>query len=119
MQTYMDQIVQAVVGLLVSVVLVIIASLRAKVSAWLEARTTASQRDTLHKLAAEAAALAEATYETLDGPAKLNKAIQYVIDKSPVPNLDIVTIRAAVEKAVLDYNTKIKGGGAVAGSDGA
>jgi len=112
MQAYIDQVVQALVGLLVVFVLGIIASLRVKVNAWLASRTTAQQRDILHRIASEGFALAEVAYKDLDGPAKLNMAIAYVVDRLGDIGIDttIETIRAAVEKAVLEYNSNVKSG---------
>jgi Phage holin protein (Holin_LLH). len=112
MQAYIDQVVQALVGLLVVFVLGVIASLRVKVNAWLASRTTAQQREILHRLATEGMALAEATYASLDGPAKLNRALQYVVERASAYGIDVSveTIRAAVEKVVLEYNSKVKSG---------
>lgn len=121
MQTYIDQIVQGLVGLLVVVVLGVVASLRVKVKAWLDARTTAQEREILHRLATEGMALVEAKADQLDAAKKLDTALQYVLARMNKVgiNVDPITVKAAIEKAVLDYNAKIKGGGAGAGSDGA
>lgn len=112
LQPYIEQIVQALIGLLVVFVIGIVTLLRTKVNAWLVARTTAAQRDALNRLAQEGMALAEATYKSMDGPAKLNKAIAYVSARIAWSNIDEDQIRAAVEKAVLDYNARVKGQGA-------
>jgi len=113
MQAYIDQIVQALVGLLVVFVLGVVASLRVKVNVWLSSKTSAQQREILHRIAAEGFALVEVTYKQMDGPAKLNKALKYVSDRAISYGLDfsIDTIRAVVEKAVLEYNAKVKGSG--------
>jgi LL-H family phage holin len=110
LQPYISTIVEALIGLLVAFVLGVVAMLRTKVMAWLEARTTVAQRDTLHKLANEAMALIESTFKDSNGPEKLNQAINYVTARVAWTGEDATTIRAAVEKAVLDYNVKVKSG---------
>lgn len=114
-QPYIDQVVQALVGLLVVFVGGVLASLRVKAMALLTARTSAAERETLAKLAQEGMALVEAKYKALDGPAKLDEAINYVTARIPWAHIDAATIRAAVEKAVLDYNAKVKGQSATTG----
>jgi LL-H family phage holin len=110
LQPYITTVLQALISLLVLFIMGVIAMLRTKVEIWLAARTTAAQRETLHRLAAEAMALAESTYGSLDGPAKLNNALTYVTKRAADLGIDISpqTVRAAIEKAVLDYNAKLK-----------
>jgi hypothetical protein len=109
-QPYIGTIVDALVGVLVVFVLGIVAMLRVKVTAWLETRTTAQQREILHRLATEAMALAESEYKDRGGPAKLDAALMYVIDRAAKYgiNVGMDSIRAAIEKAVLDYNARTK-----------
>ncbi|OUS70316.1 hypothetical protein B1748_29210 [Paenibacillus sp. MY03] len=111
LQPYIDTIVQALVGLLVSFLLGVLAMLRGKVQEWLETRTTVQQRDILHRLAGEAAALAEATYKDAGGPEKMNAAFAYVLQRAAVIGISVEreSVQAAIEKAVMDYNTKVKG----------
>lgn len=113
-QPYVTSIVEALAGLLAVLLLGVIRSLRVKAEAWLEAHTTAAQLDTVHKLAAEAAALVEVTYKEAGGPQKLAAALEYVVDKLDAAgiNVDPVAIRAAIEKAVQDFNAKGSGAGA-------
>jgi len=54
--------------------------------------------------------LVESTYKGLNGAEKLNKAINYVSARIAWSGVDGATIRAAVEKADLEYNAKVKGG---------
>jgi LL-H family phage holin len=109
LQPYISTIVEALLGLLVAFVLGVVAMLRVRVTTWLEARTTEAQRETLHKLATEAMALVESTYKGMNGPDKLNQAINYVAARVAWSGVDAASIKAAVEKAVLDYNAKVKG----------
>ncbi|MEW4371759.1 phage holin, LLH family [Paenibacillus kandeliae] len=51
----------------------------AKVNDSLEARTTAAQRETIHKVAGEAFALAQTAFKELGGEAKMKKALDYVL----------------------------------------
>jgi hypothetical protein len=77
---------------------------------YLSARRREHQRETLHRIAAEAAALAEAAYASGDGPRKLALAIGYVQDQCSRNGIAVTTdiIRAAIEKAVMDYNAMVK-----------
>jgi len=111
-QPYIDEIVQALVGLLVVLVMGVIAELRARLKRWIDARTTAAQRETLHKLAAEAAAFAESMYSTGGGREKLQQASQYVSERAAALGIPVKgeTILAAIEAAVLEYNAKVKAG---------
>jgi LL-H family phage holin len=106
LQPHIDTIVQALVGLLVVFILGGINKVRVKAEAWLEARTTATQREVLHRIANEAQALIEATLKSSEGQYKLQRAEAYVTDKLDrlgIP-ISLVEIRAAIEKAVQDYN---------------
>ncbi|MBW7454658.1 phage holin [Paenibacillus sepulcri] len=105
MEPYLIMIVQALVGLLAAFLLGCIAKLHKKVSIWLDIHTTSGQRDMLDKLAKEAAALAEATYIESGGPQKLEAAFAYVANHITRLGIEVSaeTIRAAIEKAVLDF----------------
>lgn len=111
LQPYIDGIVQGLIALLVTFILTVLAMLRGHMKTWLNARTTANQREILHRLAEEAAALAEVTYKDAGGPAKLDAAFEYVIDRANEAGIPLnkLSVRAAIEKAVLDYNAKVKG----------
>lgn len=114
LKPYLDTIVQALIGLLVALILSAIAVLRKKVEAWLDSRTSAQQREILHRLAGEAMALAETELKKQGGIAKMDAALKYVLSRAADYGIQvgIDTIRAAIEKAVLDYNAQTKGGGA-------
>ncbi|GGD95256.1 phage holin [Paenibacillus nasutitermitis] len=107
LQPYVLMILQALVGLLAAFLLGIIAKLHRKLNVWLDIHTTSGQRDLLDKLAKEAAALAEATYIESGGPQKLEAAFDYITSRIGKLGIEVSseTIRAAIEKAVLDYNT--------------
>lgn len=118
MQNSIDTVLTALANHLLELIFAVLVayavSLRNKFTAWLKARTTASQRETLHKLAAEAMAYAESVIGREAGLAKLNAAITYVSDKSEALGIKVSpeSIQAAIEKAVLDYNVQVKGGSA-------
>lgn len=105
-QPYIVTVVQALLGLLVAAVLGWVAVMRGRLDEWLKARTTAAQRETFHKLAGEAAALVEVTYKDEGGPAKLSAAYDYVSKGLGTIGIEMAgnEIRAAIEKAVADYN---------------
>lgn len=110
LQPYIDTIVTAFVGLAVTAMLAGVATLRVKLNAVLAARLTMEERDVLHRLAKEGMALAEASFKAEGGPAKLEAAMQYV--SGQLARLGIrysaEAIQAAIEKAVLEFNTKTK-----------
>jgi len=114
LQPYIDNIVGALVSLLVAFVLGVVAMLRVKVTAWLETRTSAQQREILHRLAQEGMALAENVYQGSGGPGKFNEAFMFVQSRADKYGIKLsrADIAAAIEKAVLDYNAKVKGGDA-------
>ncbi|MEK5260217.1 hypothetical protein MKY75_13495 [Paenibacillus sp. FSL L8-0663] len=51
--------------------------LKTKVNVWLEARTTAAQREVIHKVAGEAFAFAQTTFKDAGGVHKMHEALQY------------------------------------------
>lgn len=110
-QPYLTAIVTAIIGLLASVLLAGIGGLRIKVEAWLEARTTAAQREVLHKLAAEAYAYVEQQYREKDGDTKLKEATAYVLQrwKLDMLGIDYDGIQAAIQKAWQELDTKNRG----------
>lgn len=104
-QPYVVTIITAILGTVTTFVLIGVRSLQAKGEKLIEARTTAAQREQLHKIAAEAFAFAQTLYKDFEGPEKLDQAISYAsrqlydrkIEMSPEE------IRAAIEKAYLDF----------------
>ncbi len=77
---------------------------------YLTARRNDQQRETLHRIASEAAALAEAAFSDGNGPRKLSLAIGYAEEQCAGTGITASadTIRAAIEKAVMDYNAMVK-----------
>ncbi|MBP1992103.1 phage holin, LLH family [Paenibacillus eucommiae] len=69
-------------------------------------KTIQEQRELLHKIASEGFALAEQTFKQLGGEQKLSSAQDYVIRRLDAAGVQFsaMEIRAAIEKAVLDYN---------------
>ncbi|MFC3802790.1 phage holin [Cohnella sp. GCM10012308] len=110
--TFLTALADHLLELIFAVLVGYAVSLRKRFSAWLNARTTAAQRETLHKLATEAAALAESMMGGGAGALKLDTAITYVSDRAATLGIKVSeqSIRAAIEKAVLDYKSQIKGG---------
>ena len=110
LQIDLDEIVQALAGLLVTLLLIMIHALHARIKRWIDARTTIAQRETLYRLAGEAMALSETLYGQLGGDEKLNQACRYV--SSRIAELGFAvkpeTIRAAIERAVLEYNLQVQ-----------
>lgn len=106
LQPYVDTIVQALIGLLVTFIIGVIAVLQGKVKTWLDARTSSQQREVLHRIAGEAVALFEATVGGGSGRAKLKAAEGYVSKYLTKIGSSLTTteINAAIEKAVADYN---------------
>lgn len=119
-QPYITAIVVALIGALTSVVLVGIKKLQQKGEAWLEARTTSTQRDTLHKIAQEAFAHAETAWKDWGGPDKLQAAFDYASkqlrDNGVTMNSD--EIKAAIHAAWLKFDQEQKAAGTKANKTG-
>ncbi|MNI00946.1 hypothetical protein D3C73_537640 [compost metagenome] len=121
-QPYIMSIVVAVVGLLTTVVLALLASLKTKVNLWIDTKTSVSQRELLHKVAAEAFAHAETMFmdESGLGTRKLNEALIYASKKLGNIGVKVSTeeLKAAIHNACLKHNADkvkvLKDGGSVA-----
>ncbi|WP_168120955.1 phage holin, LLH family [Paenibacillus sp. HB172176] len=113
LQPFIDAIVTALVGLLVTAILGLLAVLKSKIETWLTTKTSVQQREILTKLAGEGMAFAESIYEQAGGPQKLEAAYAYVLQHVEEIGIKINSnsIKAAIEKAVLDYNSHVKGSG--------
>lgn len=109
-QPVVETVVNSLIGVLVLMVLAGYAKIKKKLDAWIEARTTAEQRQKLHLYAKEGMALAESAFKGLGGEKKLQEAEQYVLKhlKDIGLTLSSEEIRAAIEKAVLDHNAVSK-----------
>lgn len=75
-QPYVTTIVLAIVGLLVAVILGAVNVVKSKAEAYFDAKLTATQRETLHKIAGEAYAYAETAFKDAGGPGKLTEALK-------------------------------------------
>lgn len=69
-------------------------------------KTTAAQREWLRLVGVEAYHYAERAFLQFDGPAKLNEAVKYVLDRADSYGLHITypEIRAVIEKAWTEAN---------------
>ncbi len=107
-QPYITAIVTAIIGVLASMIIVGLKAIQNKVDKWLEARTTAAQRETIHKVASEAFALAQTTFKELGGEAKLQEALSYALKQLGKRGISVSAqeVQAAIEKAYLDYKAK-------------
>lgn len=110
-QPYLYAIATALISLLAAVVLAFIARLRTQVEAWLVARTSAAQRELLHKLAAEAYAYVERQYGGEAGQVKLDAAVQYVLQRLHMDKIGLTSkdVTAAVQKAWTELDAKNRG----------
>lgn len=109
-QPYVSTIVTATAGVLTAFVLGGLNKLKTKVNVWLEARTTAAQREVIHKIAGEGFAFAQTAFKEAGGERKLQEALQYTTLGLAEQGITIsaVEIRSAIEKAYLEYNSKTK-----------
>lgn len=110
-QPYLETIATAIIGLLAMLILAAIARLRSMVEAWLVARTSAAQRELLHKLAAEAYAWVESQYGAGAGEQKLTEAVRYVLERLRLDKigLSVEDVTAAVQKAWAELDSKNRG----------
>lgn len=104
-QTYITAIDSAINRVLVTVILRSIALLRVKAESWFDARLSVQQRELLHKIATEGFAYAQTVFKDLEGPAKLDRALQDASEQLITRKINIsdVEIRAAIEQAYLNY----------------
>ncbi|TQS00039.1 phage holin, LLH family [Paenibacillus ottowii] len=109
-QPYVSTIATAVVGVLTAFVLGGLNKLKIKVNVWLEARTTAAQREVIHKVAGEAFALAQTAFKEAGGERKLQEALQYASLTLSSQGIVVsqVELKSAIEKAYLEYKAKTK-----------
>ncbi|WP_328800269.1 phage holin, LLH family [Paenibacillus sp. LX16] len=107
-QPYVNTIVTAVAGVLTAFVLGGLNKLKIKVNVWLEARTTAAQREVIHKIAGEGFAFAQTAFKQAGGERKLQEALQYATLRLAEQGItvSVVELQAAIEKAYLEYKTK-------------
>lgn len=108
--TVLEPVVQGIVTALSIIVAACILWLRKRMAAWIEASTTREQQELLQKLGEQAFAFAETVFNDLGGRDKLKEAISYVERQLSYRGieLDYEQIRAAVEKAVLEHNSRTK-----------
>lgn len=109
-QPYVSTIATAVVGVLVTFILAGLNTLKVKANAWLDARTTATQREVIHKVAGEAFALAQTTFKDAGGVRKMQEALQYASLRLTEQGIIVsaTELQAAIEKAYLEYKAKTK-----------
>ncbi|MDN4079613.1 phage holin, LLH family [Paenibacillus polymyxa] len=109
-QPYVNTIVTAAAGVLTAFVLGGLNKLKTKVNVWLEARTTAAQREVIHKIAGEGFAFAQTAFKEAGGERKLQEALQYASLTLSSQGIVVsqVELKSAIEKAYLEYKTKTK-----------
>ncbi|MEC0233612.1 phage holin, LLH family [Paenibacillus kribbensis] len=109
-QPYVNTIVTAAAGVLTAFVLGGLNKLKTKVNVWLEARTTAAQREVIHKIAGEGFAFAQTAFKQAGGERKLQEALQYATLRLAEQGItvSVVELQAAIEKAYLEYKAKTK-----------
>ncbi|KJD43164.1 phage holin, LLH family [Paenibacillus terrae] len=109
-QPYVTTIATAAVGVLTTFVLAGLNTVKVKVNSWLEARTTAAQREVIHKIAGEGFAFAQTAFKQAGGERKLQEALQYASLTLTSQGITVsqVELRSAIEKAYLEYKAKTK-----------
>ncbi|MFF3923090.1 phage holin [Paenibacillus lactis] len=105
-----SSILLEVIKLLALVVLAGFGYLQVKAKASIDTIKNKAQREILHKLANEGFAYAETHFQSESGQIKLNNALSYVSSRlgDLKIQLSLDEVRAAVEKACLEYNAKKK-----------
>ncbi|MGM1023404.1 MAG: phage holin, LLH family [Bacillota bacterium] len=109
-QPYVTTIATAAIGVLTTFILAGLNTVKGKVNAWLEARTTATQREVIHKIAGEGFAFAQTAFKQAGGERKLQEALQYASLTLTSQGIAVsqVELRSAIEKAYLEYKSKTK-----------
>lgn len=109
-QPHVQTIIISLIGIIATVVLSLLAVLQKRVNLWIASKTSVSDRELIHRVASEAFALAEKAFKETNGQAKLNYAFSYTSEHLAKAGIKVTAdeIKAAIEKAVLDYNAKTK-----------
>lgn len=109
-QPQLNTVVSAIIAALVTIILALVAVIQKKVITWINSKTSANQREMVYKLASEAFAIAESAFRSEQGKAKLNYAYSYTSELLVKKGIKISDdeIKAAIEKAVLEYNLQKK-----------
>jgi hypothetical protein len=100
------------VQLAVVVALVLLRKFKDQIQSYYLSHNTTQQRQLLAQLGQEAFAYAETVYRDMDGPAKLNEATKYLLDKSQslgLGEVPMTDVRAVIESAWLQ-NKSLLGG---------
>ncbi|ODA09257.1 phage holin, LLH family [Paenibacillus polymyxa] len=109
-QPYVSTIATAVVGVLTTVILAGLNTVKIKANTWLEARTSAAQRELIHKIAGEGFAFAQTAFKQAGGERKLQEALQYASLRLTEQGIVVssIELQAVIEKAYLEYKAKTK-----------
>lgn len=102
-QPYVTTIVTAVVGALAAVLLAAVGVIKSKAVTYLDSKLDVTQRELLHKIAAEAFAYAETVYKSEENQVKLAQALEYATQQLGRKGIKVTPaeIRAAIEAAYL------------------
>lgn len=85
--------------------LLLLRNLKQRMQNYYDAQTTLQNRQLLAQLGREAFSYAETVYTTEDGPAKMNEAVKYLMDKCEtcgMKDVPMKDMRAVIESAWLD-----------------
>jgi LL-H family phage holin len=111
-QPYIISIVTALIGILATIITGSIKKAQKRAEAYYNAHTNEKDRELLHKIGMEAFSWAQTVYREYEGDRKLQEAYSYA--SGQLANLGVEMsgdeIRAAIEKAVIDYNAQKAGG---------
>lgn len=101
-------IVVAIIGLIATVVLSMLALLQKRFIVWLNSKTSINDRELIYRVANEAFSLAETAFKESASQAKMNFAFSYASDILAKAGIKVTNdeIKSAIEKAVLEYNMK-------------
>jgi len=109
-QPYIETMLIALLSLISTLVVAALIELRNKVLTWVQSKTNKEQRELLQKISEEAFSYAEKVFMESGGPQKLEAAYAYVSSRLKELGVGFTgdEIKATIEKAVLDYNSKVK-----------
>jgi len=108
---YMQEGVALILQIAVFAALFFLRTLKDKVQTYYTSKTTHQDRLLLAQIGREAFAFAETVYRGHDGPAKLNEAIKYLLDRAKEHGLGDVPMmdaRAVIESAWLESDRAVK-----------
>jgi len=105
-----SMVTEVLITVAVSIMIAFLLEGRRRVLQWIDTRKEADTRELLHRIASEGFTFAESVFREYKGSDKMKEAIIYVNKELRERGIEVssLAIEAAVERAVLEHNAKMK-----------